>query len=330
MSNRPRREWPGVSRVAAVLLGPVVAIGALLLVFAKVPFAAAIAAMRHADAGWVGGALAVAAVVQIVDAARLQRLIRTQVAGLSLWNVLRINVATQFYGLALPGGNVSGILIRCSQLPTRQSQLGAGVSMLADQLIATLAMCAAGLAFWLVDHPARSDLAGMALLGGVALVSVARLVSPVARPALRPVQWLRVRLGARGQALRDEMRPLRQLDRRTLLDVAGLAIASTLLRTLVYWLLARALGLHVSWATMGWIRSGMMLATMPPVSVAGLGLREGAALVLLGGHGVAASRVVAFSLSIFAVSTTFALLGGVAEMGRSALWLRCAALRNRT
>lgn len=316
-----------ILRVAVKLVGPAVAITVLLMVFAKVPLALVAAALRQAQPVWVGAAIAVSLVVQLVDAARLRRFTDVHRLGLSTWELLRINLATQCYGLVLPGGCVSGIAIRCSQLSTNGRKVGAGVSLMADQVVLVAAMCTVGIAFWLEDYGARSLPNGatiVAVLCGATLILLV-VFAPARLAAVPQVRWLISRLGDRLQAVRDTVRPLSLLDRRGLLEIGTLAVASQLLRVLVYYVLARAFGLGVPLVSMGWIRSAMMVATMPPVSVSGLGLREGASLLLLSGYGIAA-EIVAFSLSVFGVTVLFSLLGGVFELGRLARVLRVAAL----
>ena len=316
-AHRSMRPGP-TKRLAVTLLGPAVAIAALLLVFAKVPLSLVRDALQQAQLGWVGAALAVSLVVQLVDAARLRRLTDMHRLGLSLWDVFKMNVASQFYGLVLPGGSLSGIAIRCSQLPTHERKVGVGISFLVDQAVATAAMCAVGIVFWLGDHAASGLITGATIITVLcgAMLLLTAVLAPARIAAILPIRWLITRLGDRVQSVRDAVRPFSRLDRRTLLQISTLAVASNLLRIMVYFLLAQALGLGVALVTIGWIRSVMMIATMPPVSVSGLGLREGISLVLLSTYGIAAERIVAFSLSVFTVSTLFGLLGGVFEVGR--------------
>ena len=323
---------PGATtHLVVTMLGPAVAITVLLLVFAKVPLPLVRDALRQAQLGWVGTALAVSLVVQLVDAARLRRLTDMHRLGLSMWDVFKMNVATQFYGLVLPGGSLSGIAVRCSQLSTHERKVGAGVSLLADQAFATAAMCTVGIVFWLGDHAERSLITGATIIAVLcaAMLLLTAVVAPARIAAILPIRWLITRLGDRVQAVRDAVGPFSRLDRRTLLQIGTLAVASNLLRVMVYYLLAQALGLGVALVTIGWIRSVMMIATIPPVSVSGLGLREGISLVLLSGYGIAAEQIVAFSLSVFTVSTLFGLLGGVFEVGRFGHSLRAAVGRMR-
>ena len=298
---------PGATtHLVVTMLGPAVAITVLLLVFAKVPLPLVRDALRQAQLGWVGTALAVSLVVQLVDAARLRRLTDMHRLGLSMWDVFKMNVATQFYGLVLPGGSLSGIAVRCSQLSTHERKVGAGVSLLADQAFATAAMCTVGIVFWLGDHAERSLITGATIIAVLcaAMLLLTAVVAPARIAAILPIRWLITRLGDRVQAVRDAVGPFSRLDRRTLLQIGTLAVASNLLRV-------------------------MMIATIPPVSVSGLGLREGISLVLLSGYGIAAEQIVAFSLSVFTVSTLFGLLGGVFEVGRFGHSLRAAVGRMR-
>lgn len=324
------RPGPTQHRVVK-MLGPAVAIAVLLLVFAKVPLSLVSEALGQTQLGWVAAALAVSVVVQLVDAARLRRLTDMYRLGLSIWDLLKITAATRFYGLVLPGGSLSGIAVRCSQLSTRKRNLAAGLSLLADHAVATAAMCAVGIVFWLGERYERGLLTGatiIAVLAGVMLLLTV-VLSPAGIRAILPIRWLIAHLGDRIQAVRDALWPLSQLDRGTLLQIGALAVASNLLRVMVYYLLAQALGLGVSLVTIGWIRSVMIVATMPPVSVSGLGLREGASLLLLSGYGIAAEQIVAFSLLVFTVTAVFGLLGGVVEVGRLGQSLRVATGKMR-
>lgn len=312
--------------VVLAVLGPAIAVAVLLLVFAEIPLHSVSRTLRGAHAAWVGAALGVSLLVQLVDAARLRRWTDLQRLGLSVWDLLRINVATQFYGLVLPGGSLSGIAVRCSQLSPNERKLGAGVSLVADQAAVTVAMGSVGLVFWLGAHPERGLLAAAAItaVGGAVMLVGIPVLGPARIPAIRPIRRLMNRLGGRVRTLSDGLWPMSQRDLCTFSQIGALAVASNLLRVMVYYLLARALGLGIPLLTIGWMRSVMVVATMPPITVSGLGLREGASLLLLNGYGIAAERIVAFSLSVFAVAALFGLVGGMFEIGRFGQSLRVA------
>jgi hypothetical protein len=92
-------------------------------------------------------------------------------------------------------------------------------------------------------------------------------------------------------------------------------------------MLAQALDLETGLVSMGWIRSCILIPTILPVTVAGLGLREGASILLLGLFGVSEDRALAFGLLIFAVTAlAVGMVGGLLESWR---WLAPRSLRNR-
>jgi uncharacterized protein (TIRG00374 family) len=110
---------------------------------------------------------------------------------------------------------------------------------------------------------------------------------------------------------------IRNLSKDIILIVCGLSIFAHLLGILAYYLIILAMGIHIRFVTIAWIRSGIILATMIPVSISGLGLREGAAYVLMNRYGVIAKESIAFSFLIFLTTILMpGLLGGLWEIGR--------------
>ncbi len=65
------------------------------------------------------------------------------------------------------------------------------------------------------------------------------------------------------------------------------------------------------WAQLIWTLPVITIVSALPITVAGLGVREGAALMLLGYYGVSAADAVAASLLTATVSVVWALVGAV-------------------
>ena len=78
--------------------------------------------------------------------------------------------------------------------------------------------------------------------------------------------------------------------------VYGLSTATHLMGILAWWLLCQALQIDLSLVTVGWVRSAVILATMVPLSVMGLGLREGAVVFLLTRYGIGQDTALAYSV----------------------------------
>jgi hypothetical protein len=94
----------------------------------------------------------------------------------------------------------------------------------------------------------------------------------------------------------------------------ALAVVAHLVGVVGYWLIAQSLDMALSLPVAGWIRSAMILVTLLPVTIAGLGIREVAALVLLQHYGVGSDVAVAFSMLVFGATVVgIAILGGLIE-----------------
>jgi hypothetical protein len=82
-----------------------------------------------------------------------------------------------------------------------------------------------------------------------------------------------------------------------------------------YVLLARALSIELPFAAFGWMRSVSAVVTLIPISISGLGLREGTTVALLAERGVPHTPAFAFSLLVFGVTIlAIGLVGGLLEL----------------
>ena len=80
-------------------------------------------------------------------------------------------------------------------------------------------------------------------------------------------------------------------------------------------LIARAMGLDVSWSYLAVVVPLVALLTLLPVSINGMGLREVGLVVLLGPVGVPAASAVTLSLLSFAATFAASLLGAGFYLG---------------
>lgn len=93
------------------------------------------------------------------------------------------------------------------------------------------------------------------------------------------------------------------------LTVMGAAVAYQLSIILLAWMAAHALGLSVGWTAMMAFIPVVAIAQSLPLSIGGLGLREGSLVVLLGPLGVSDSHAVALGLLLYAINMAVSLLG---------------------
>jgi len=304
------KVWP----VAIGLLRYFVPLGILGFLFTKIPVADVRAVLGRSQSVYLVLAAFVWLFTHWIVACRLKLLVDALGSRLSVRELFGINAATNFYGLFLPGGNVTGFAIRLYAISKIQKNYAEmALAVLLDRAFATLTLCLVGSVFWLVSQPAVSVpvLLMMTTVVIIMLTLVAMLTGKASvwiPPRLRPAME---RTGGRPlEGLREAIARADDMPSSTLASAFGLSFLIHLLGTFSYLLCAQALSMDLSFVLLGWVRSGLILATMIPVSVGGLGLREVAALVLL--TTVSDNEAVAFSLLVFVVTVLpLGLLGGI-------------------
>ena len=116
-----------------------------------------------------------------------------------------------------------------------------------------------------------------------------------------------------------------RLSPAALTSIFGISILAQVPGILVFAALGQGLGLPVPLVSMGWIRSVVVLLTVLPISIGGLGVREGALVFTLHAFGVPAHDALALSILVFA--TTILAPGLAGGMVEAVQWLRGASER---
>jgi len=195
------------------------------------------------------------------------------------------------------------------------------LAMASDRVAATAAISVVGLTCWGLD-PRDKPRAALAVLvvsaGAVALAiapfAIADHLRRFARLLrTRGLEWIYAGLRRTGHAFEA----IAKLPVRRIALLLFLSCLSQVPGILAFVILARALGLSLSFVTLGWVRSVVLIATSLPITVAGLGVREGVLLLLLHPYGVAEHDALAFSLLVFTVTIAGSgLVGGALEAFR--------------
>jgi len=79
-------------------------------------------------------------------------------------------------------------------------------------------------------------------------------------------------------------------------------------------IIARGLDIHILFAELCWIFGIISVALIMPVTVGGVGLREGGFVFLLGRMGIPSEKAMAMSLSLFGLQIICALIGGILDL----------------
>ena len=242
------------------------------------------------------------------------------------FRLLRLNIAANFYALVVPG-QVGAEAIKTYQLGRGRVDAEAiAASVVLDKITGLLSLLALG-----VVGAVFSSLP----LGQVSRVSLAALLV-LCFAVLVGLRFPVVRAFAVGcvRTLQAAMPRLRELGNRIILFVdawcnylskPGVILASLaagVLQQSIYVvmisLLSRQLGFELPLLDWCWIFGLASAAAVLPITIAGLGVREGVFVGLLASVSIPAEQALALSLTIFAIQVVLGLFGGLVELLRVA------------
>jgi glycosyltransferase 2 family protein len=306
-SDRRRRGVPGWLRVVVSLL-----LVAALVFYVNLGQVGRILASSRPDlVVWL---LALVLALRLLSAYRWFVLLRSGRPELSLMRVVRISFVSVFAGTFLPGG-VGSEAIRIYGAARASSDLALAFSSAVVErafgLVALLVMVAAGLS---LGPPGLPEALRTWSIAGLLGVATGAWLMMARRPRASITRWL-----SGWPVLAPVNDRLRKLyARMDLFAGSSVLTASFLLafllqfgRVLAALLAARALHLDVAFASLLVIVPVAMLVSILPVSIGGLGLREGTMVSLLGMVGVAPAAGLALSVLLLATGFVSTLPGAI-------------------
>ena len=281
-----------------------------------------LSAIKGADIASVVIAVAFALGAQFFSAIRLKQLLILQDVELPLRKVFFVGLSAVFYGLVIPGGMVAAFAVRLVQLSRDVRVETVAVVLFVDRAIATVFLIVVGTMAVAIDQaePLWAGVLAAGMIFGAGIFAFGR----------RSSRWVIERLNnfvsneSSGRLHRFGVHISRAfLNYSTagggeILIVLATSLLAHLCGCLAYYTIATGLGLDISLLSICWIRSGMIVSTMIPLSVGGLGLREIAAIGLLVPLGFGEAQAVGFSILIFlATAVIVGLFGGLGELLRA-------------
>jgi glycosyltransferase 2 family protein len=319
-----RPGWRGTLQLAAQVL---ISLGLMGFLFARIPVADLGATLRGVSPGWLAAAAALLLASNVLGAWQWHRLLCAAEIRIPFWKVLSYYHVGLFFNNFLPanvGGDFARVLDAARYGPSRAAAFS---TVIMDRLLGTLAL--AGLAL-VTTLPAFRDFhqvgglpisaVYLALVGFFALSVVMTWI--VFHPALLPAverMLARVGLGGFRQALDDLAGRLQGFrDRRGLfVRLLAVALVVQIARIGVHVLVARALGLDIRLQYFFLLVPLLAVAVSLPVSLNGIGVREGAGIVLFGLVGVGRADAFTLQFTTYLVAVAVSLLGGLVFLARA-------------
>lgn len=295
----------------------------IVVIFQFIPLSEVLAVLSNARPSYLAAGVAVAMLGNYLQAVELWLLTRRQGLLFNSWKIFEVNMITRFYGQFLPS-ELMASGVKLYRLAAPKKQWGEVLAALGfARFVNMLTLVLLGVVFWLLDMPLGAGrLLGPLMIGlAIALVTAhVLLMRPAVGEAVRRLvpdwsaRWWRTKLPARGQELAN----VTVLSYRRFHDMVPVISVFSLfghaLAILYFALFALAVDAELSIVTIGWVRVVLYLVLMLPISVSGIGLREGSLVLLLQDFGVSSGQAVALALILFANSLVANALGGLFEV----------------
>jgi glycosyltransferase 2 family protein len=311
------RRWRAPLLLAAKT---VFSLGLIGFLFTRIPARELTATLERAAPAWLAAAALLLFASNVLGAWQWNLLLRAVEIRIPFWKVLAYYHVGLFFNNFLPanvGGDLARVLDAARYGPSRATAFS---TVIMDRLIGTLAL--AGLAL-LTTLPALTAFhLTMVYLALVAFfVTSLMMLWAVFHPALLPALerlLARIGLGGFGPALDDLAARLAAFrDQRGLfVRLLGVALVVQIARIFVHVLVARALGLSVALPYFFLLVPLLAVAVSLPISFNGIGVREGAGIVLFGLVGVGRAGAFTLQFTTYLVAVAVSLLGGLVFLAR--------------
>jgi uncharacterized protein (TIRG00374 family) len=311
-ADAPTRPSPRT----ALILGAKIVLSLVLfaLLFRNVRWENIAALLERARPEWIVAAFLLLVTSNLLGSVQWNRLLRAADIHLPFWKVFAYYHVGLFFNNFLPA-NVGGDFARIMDASRGGSRASAFSTVLLDRMIGTIALgglavvttlpaidhfhlaavyagvllffCAAVTMLWAIFHPA-------------VLEAIERLLSRIGLGRLKPAL----------DQLSDRLAVFRGR-RRMFMELFAIATGVQVMRIGVHVLVARALGLHVATAYFFLFVPLLAVIVSLPISLNGIGVREGAGILLFRLVGLDRGSAFLLQFTTYLVAVAVSLIGGI-------------------
>jgi uncharacterized membrane protein YbhN (UPF0104 family) len=308
----------GVRRHRALALRILVSAALLGVVLLYADVGDVVDAVRDGHWGWFVAALAVMAVAVVIGALRWWLLLEGAGIHVPARDAVRPFAMSLVLNLVLPTA-VAGDVVRTWVMGKQRGRLlGAAAATLVDKVTALTCLFLVGWAAYAFDRNAVPDSLVVVFAWVTAGLVVAFAIGALAAAGVRPIlhrlpDGLVVRI-------RESWRMLKLWagSARLVVSLVGLGVAYQVLAVVALILVGETLGVDLPFALAAICAAIVIVATLIPVSIGGIGIREGGFVLLLGEVGIDAADATLISLlSAAVVLLASAGVAGAAYLGEA-------------
>lgn len=258
----------------------------------------------------------------VIRAYRWKVLLDAVGARVPYWRAVYLYFVGAFFNTFLPTGFGGDVVRALEAGPGTQSSQAAG-TIVVDRLTGFIMLFVLAL----VALPPAWSTVPSALLVPIGLLAVAVLIGSALLFEGRLLRWITGRL-PRALSLAGEgwlartYGVITACGRAALVRALAVSLVFNLIQTLAALLIARALNLEISFWTLLVFVPIATVSLLLPITVGGLGVREGIYLILFAQIGIGETAATAFSLAVYSVDVVAGLVGGAVYLLSGVLGLR--------
>lgn len=295
----------------------IISLGILIYIFNIIPFKKVWLNISSANIWYILVALFMMQVNVYVAACKLKILTNKVKMSITVGNIFKINYITKFYDLFFPQV-ISGGVIRWYILSkTDKKPAETLASMMFNRLSDIQILVVLGLIFWIIDKPPESNkIMGVGLfILTVMLFSVYPIVLnkklyDFLLDKLNHIKFIPKIFIDKLNKLLVSVGKFQKLSKTELVNVFGFTFAKHMIGLLGVYIFARSIDMNIGFISIGWIRTILQIICMLPISINGIGIREGSLIFMLGLYGISSTSAVAFSFLLYIVNIFGAVVGG--------------------
>ena len=237
---------------------------------------------------------------------------------LSYLELVRINLMARFYTIALPRG--ASMAIRWHHYQKGGSGHAAAALLLFENMVSVFTLFLSAGVILMVEYERLGATAHTLLFVSWLGVCVSAVIlfpfvhKPSADLFARVLQPVLRKGGRVGAILTNLLSAIENYHSLPVRRVGSILLASLLgyiFFILSAWILAEGMGLGVGIIAIAWVRSLTLLVALVPVTIAGIGLREGMMIALLAEYGITPSVAFAYAVASFAIQLVLGLFGAI-------------------
>lgn len=298
-----------------------VALSMLVIIFQIIPIADVFGALQNIVLSYAIAAYAILVGIRYILAYRIKILTDVHKIKISIQGLFEISLITSMYGLLLPG-TLAGGAVRWYKLSNISNKPAESLAAIVyDRLMSTIGFTMVGTIFWIIEHQAQSGYKIGAMLIAATFILLLSYIFAFNRYAgilllklINNLVFVPIFLREKFVKLVNVSMEYRTISEWKHVKIFISTVIFEVFGVLAMYFLAFSLDLSITIIQIGWIRSAILLVSMIPVTFAGIGVREGSLILLLGSYGIAASDAVALSFLILIGNFVLALLGGAFEL----------------